>query len=115
MCGDLLCCGKQAEEPHRQDSRRVLRRTDKHRGRVGREDLVEGILSKSVGSPWGNLKLGSSHTIRLIFLLLLMFNFEKEHERGGGAEREEDRGSEAGSLLTAASLMWDLNSRTRRS
>ena len=34
---------------------------------------------------------------------------------GGGAEREGDRGSEAGSALTAESLMWGLNSRTARS
>ena len=34
---------------------------------------------------------------------------------GGGAEREEDRGgSEEGSVLTAASLMWGMNPRTTR-
>ena len=35
---------------------------------------------------------------------------------GGGAEREGDRGSEAGSVLTAESqLMWGSNSGTVRS
>ena len=43
----------------------------------------------------------------------LMFIFERECEKG--AEREEDRGSEAGSTLTAESLLWGLNSQTVRS
>ena len=42
-----------------------------------------------------------------------MFIFEG---RGvGGAEKEMDRGSEAGSVLTAVSMRWDLNSQTVRS
>ena len=40
---------------------------------------------------------------------------EGERMRGGGAEREEDRGSEAGSVLTAESLMRGSNPRTMRS
>ena len=34
---------------------------------------------------------------------------------GGGAKREVDRGSEAGSVPTAESPMWGLNSQTVRS
>ena len=43
------------------------------------------------------------------------FMFEKESVSGEGAESGEDRGSEAGSALTAESLMWGSNSRTVRS
>ena len=48
-----------------------------------------------------------------------MFIFERRrksmHVNRGEAEREGDRGSEAGSVLTAESLMWGLNSQTVRS
>ena len=44
--------------------------------------------------------------------------FERERERecvsGGGAEREEDRGSQAGSMLSAQSWTRSLNSVTVR-
>ena len=53
------------------------------------------------------------------FVVVLIFQRERERERastsGGGAEREGDRGSEVGSVLTAASLPRDLNSWTVRS
>ena len=47
----------------------------------------------------------------------LMFNFlirEREHtcKTGRGRERKGDRGSEVGSVLTARSPMWGLNSLT---
>ena len=40
---------------------------------------------------------------------------ERAHESRGGAEREGDRRSEAGSALTAESPMCGSNSRTMRS
>ena len=49
-----------------------------------------------------------------------MFIFEREkesvheHECGRETEREEDRGSEAGSLLSVQSPTWVLNPRTLR-
>ena len=49
---------------------------------------------------------------------LFSFNvclFLKERESRGGAEREGDRGSEGGSVLTAGSPMRGSNSRTTRS
>ena len=39
---------------------------------------------------------------------------ETEREQAGEGQREGNRGSEAGSALTAASLMWDLNSQTAK-
>ena len=44
-----------------------------------------------------------------------MFILERERMSREGAEREGDRGSEAGSMLTAENLMWSLNSGTVRS
>ena len=43
-----------------------------------------------------------------------MFSFERENVSRGGAERERDRGSEAGSTLTAESPTRDLNPQTTR-
>ena len=40
-----------------------------------------------------------------------MFIFDRTNACGGGAEREGDRGSEAGSALTAESPIWGSNSR----
>ena len=47
-----------------------------------------------------------------VLLFFKIFIFERERERASrrGAERQGDRGSEVGSALTAASLMWGLNS-----
>ena len=56
-----------------------------------------------------NIKLGQKY---LFFLKFINF---WERESGGGAEQAEDGGSEAGSALTAESLMWGWNSRTMRS
>ena len=46
-----------------------------------------------------------------------MFIFERESVciQAGERQREGDRGSEAGSVLTAESLTWGLNSPTVRS
>ena len=44
-----------------------------------------------------------------------LFLREREHTSQGGAEREGDRGSEAGSALTADSPTWGSNSETVRS
>ena len=45
-----------------------------------------------------------------------MFIFERERKREWEKEeREGDRGSEAGCVLTAVNLMWDSNSQTMRS
>ena len=41
--------------------------------------------------------------------------FDRDSASKGGTEREGDRGSEAGSGLTAESLMWGSNSQTLRS
>ena len=41
--------------------------------------------------------------------LFLMFIFEREKKSRGGAEREGDRGSEAGSALTTQSPTWGSN------
>ena len=50
----------------------------------------------------------------IIYIFIYVYFLERERERegtrGGGAEREGDRGSEVGSVLTAASPMWGLNS-----
>ena len=43
----------------------------------------------------------------------VLLNFERA--QAGKGQREGDRGSEAGSVLTAESPMWGLNSRTVRS
>ena len=55
----------------------------------------------------------------LFFFLILfcLFIFEREcvHEHGQGRERGGDRGSEAGSVPTAESLMRGSNSQTLRS
>ena len=53
-----------------------------------------------------------------IFIYLLTFIYlerERESMSGEGAEREGDRGSKVGSVLTADCLMWGLNLRTVRS
>ena len=50
--------------------------------------------------------------ILLFPFLLIFFNVyfcERKRESGGGAEREGNRGSKAGSVLTAESLTWGLN------
>ena len=49
-------------------------------------------------------------SIIYIFIYVYFLEREREGTRGGGAEREGDRGSEVGSVLTAASPMWGLNS-----
>ena len=52
----------------------------------------------------------------LFFCFLInVYSFLKESISGGEAEREGDRGSEAGSALTAVSPMQGSNSRTVRS
>ena len=50
--------------------------------------------------------------ISLIMFLSFFINFERdrESEQGRGREREGERGSEAGSVPRAESLMWGLNS-----
>ena len=45
----------------------------------------------------------------------LFFLFERESASRGGASREGDRGSKAGSALIAASPLWGLKSQTVRS
>ena len=45
----------------------------------------------------------------------VLFIFERQRVSRGGAEREGDRGSEAGSALTATSPMRGSNSPTERS
>ena len=57
------------------------------------------------------------HITSQFSLIILMFIFERERASGGGVQRGGDRGSEAGSVLTAESLIWvwGLNSRTARS
>ena len=66
--------------------------------------------------------LKSQNTIRslyetFLFFLSLFIYFERDRESAGRrqAEREWDREAKAGSVLTAVSLMWFLNSRTMRS
>uniref|UniRef100_A0A8C8XTV9 Solute carrier family 26 member 8 n=1 Tax=Panthera leo TaxID=9689 RepID=A0A8C8XTV9_PANLE len=66
---------------------------------------------------------GQLQCFYFIFIFLSLFIFEREREReresegmsGGRAESKEDTGYEAGSKLSAQSLMWDLNSQTMRS
>ena len=54
-----------------------------------------------------------------VYLLLRERERESERERerawGSGREKEEDRGSKVGSMLTAVSSMWGSNSQTTRS
>ena len=42
--------------------------------------------------------------------LIIRLSKKRKRERGGGAERDGDRGSEAGSVLTAENLMPSSNS-----
>ena len=77
------------------------------------------------GSPKqksGSRGMNLSHQMYAIFLFFLSYLFilrqrgkEREREWGRGREQEGDRGSEAGSVLTAESPMWGSNSRTTRS
>ena len=46
-------------------------------------------------------------------MYVFIYKRERKKVSEAGAEREGDRGSEAGSLLSAESPMWGLNSRTR--
>ena len=48
-----------------------------------------------------------------MFILLRERKREREHEQGRG--RERDKGSEAGSVLTAVSPVWGSSSPTMRS
>ena len=48
-------------------------------------------------------------------IMFIYFERERQSMSWGGAEREEDRGSEAGSVLTAESPRWGSNSQTVRS
>ena len=51
--------------------------------------------------------------ILFYFILLLFLFFERERVRvRGGAKREGDRESQAGSVLSAQSLMWGSNLQT---
>ena len=47
-----------------------------------------------------------------LFFLYAFIYFEREKEQAGEEQREGDRGSEEGSILTAESPMWGLNSQT---
>ena len=51
----------------------------------------------------------------ILFFNVYLFFKESVSLSGGGAEEEGDRGSEAGSKLTADSLMWGSNSQAVRS
>ena len=48
-------------------------------------------------------------------MFLSIFETERDSMSRGGAEGEGDRESEAGSELSAQSLMWGLNSQTMKS
>ena len=66
-----------------------------------------GSLRESVKG----VEQGSKYKTYPDFLRLIYF-WEREHkqERGKEREREDNRGSKAGSALTAVSLMWGSNS-----
>ena len=53
----------------------------------------------------------------MVFLFVCLFIFERERETAsrGGAEREENGGSEMSSVLTTQRPMWGSKSRTMRS
>ena len=59
------------------------------------------------------LSMGINCIITFHIFLNVFIYFLRESASGGGTEREGDRGSEAGSALTAASPMWGSNSGTR--
>ena len=64
---------------------------------------------------WGRLGVSVERLTPFFFFKVYSFIFERDREReklcaGGGAEREGERQSEAGSALTAQSLTWGLNS-----
>ena len=63
--------------------------------------LVENIKGRCLGELEG-----------CFFFKFIYFEKEKETASGGGAERDGDRGSEAGSMLTEESPMWGSNSQT---
>ena len=56
-----------------------------------------------------------NYTSFFFFFLINVHSFWRERASGGRAEKEGDRGSKAGSALTAANPMLGLNSRTVRS
>ena len=60
------------------------------------------------------LPLPPTLSLFLIFFNVYLFLKQRESMNRGGAEREGDRGSEMGPVLTAESLMRGLNSQTMR-
>ena len=75
-----------------------------------------------------NLLSSVVHILQTLDIFFFFFNFLKfiyferaresepvEGGAGGGAEREEDTGSQAGSVLTAEILTWGSDSQTGRS
>ena len=62
-----------------------------------------------------SLFLAGVRWIRLRFFSFFNVYFERESMSRGGAEREEDRGPEAGSVLTAVRLVRGSNSQNMKS
>ena len=76
--------------------------------------LSLSLLLRALTPSWG-LHPYDLFYLFLMFIYLKCKQQQKDKVQIGEGQREEDRGSEAGSVLTAASLMWGLNSQTMRS
>ena len=109
--------------PGRANTHAYLQHIDESEGKNG--------WLESRGTQWNGelffplcpaeMACASSHSLanleRMVndhFLKIYLFILRDRANRGG-AEREEDRGSPAGSVLSVQSLMWGLNSWTMRS
>ena len=93
---------------------------------ISGEKVKAGLASKLSGRPGrtstpdterSGIRAGDSLPPELLqtesgllwfFSKFYLFNFERENEQGRGREREGDRGSEPGSVLTAQCPMWGL-------
>ena len=74
-----------------------------------------GRVLGTVEKEW-SVQEGLHYRLVFFILILIFFYFRESTNRGGTErERERDRGSEAGSVLTVDSLMWGSNSGTTRS
>ena len=86
------------------------------RGREKTQNLKQGPVSELPAQSlmWGlNWILTNWATQEPT--IFIYFEREGEQVEQGQREREKDRGSEVGSVLTAVSLMWGLNSGSVRS
>ena len=73
------------------------------------QDPGQSFQTPSLNSPVPSAVFHRVAYLHIQFFKKIFIYFW-ESTSGGGTGRERDRGSEAGSVLTAASPMWGLNS-----